>query len=65
MSYIECSRLQWNVSVGAPYGFSELAIVKDNYQVILFYVVIRLFPCFHRVLYITDEIIVSNISEIL
>ena len=34
ISYIECSQLQWSVSAGTQYGYSELAIAKDNFTII-------------------------------
>ena len=34
ISYIECSQLQWSVSAGTQYGYSELAIAEDNFTII-------------------------------
>ena len=34
ISYIECSQLQWSVSAGTQYGYSELAIAEDNFIII-------------------------------
>ena len=34
ISYIECSQLQWSVSAGTQYGYSELAIAEDNLIII-------------------------------
>ena len=34
ISYIECSQLQWSVSAGTQYGYSELAIAEDNFVII-------------------------------
>ena len=33
-SYIECSQLQWSVSAGTQYGYSELAIAEDSFIII-------------------------------
>ena len=32
--YIECSQLQWSVSAGTQYGYSQLTIPKDNFIII-------------------------------
>ena len=34
ISYIECSQLQWSVSAGTQYGYSQLAIAEDNFIII-------------------------------
>ena len=34
ISYIECSQLQWSVSAGTQYGYSELTIAEDNFIII-------------------------------
>ena len=34
ISYIECSQLQWSVSAGTQYGYSELAIAENNLTII-------------------------------
>ena len=34
ISSIECSQLQWSVSAGTQYGYSEQAITKDNFIII-------------------------------
>ena len=34
ISYIECSQLQWSVSAGTQYGYSEPAIAEDNLTII-------------------------------
>ena len=31
ISYIECSQLQWSVSGGTQYGYSELPIAENNF----------------------------------
>ena len=34
ISYIECSQLQWSISPGTQYGYSELDIAEDNFTII-------------------------------
>ena len=34
ISYIECSQLQWSVSAGTQYYYSELAFAKDKFIII-------------------------------